>query len=136
MTIAPIPNRWKTPVIAALKSYSGDRIEWKLRPRQDWQQFGQTHEAYELLLNTLDSGQIIGQDNSLSMQGAEETWAFLCPHPLNPQTTLYAKIVLKEEHVSILIFSLHTDLEGQKLEKAIKNYLKKKFQRKTKKKKR
>lgn len=126
MTIARIPDRWKVPVIAALRSYDPERIQWNFRPRQDWQQFGQTHDAYELLIKTLSRNDLIGQDKSLEMQGAQETWTFLCIHPLNPQTSLYAKVGLIEGHISILIFSLHTDLEQQKLEKAIKSYLAKK----------
>ena len=87
----------------------------------DWDQYGFKYEAYELLIRTL-SGPIVGQDNSAVMVGAEETWAFLCQHPLNPQTTLYAKIGLKKGHISILIFSMHTDLEHGKLEKAIQKF--------------
>lgn len=129
MTIAPIPNRWKTPVIKALQTYDTTIIEWKFRPKQEWQQFGLPHNAYELLIKTLKQPNIIGHDKSLEMHGAKETWAFLCEHPLNQATTLYAKIGLKDDHVSIVIFSMHTDLEEQKLEKLIQSYLSKKSNR-------
>jgi len=124
MTIAPIPKRWKEPVIKALQTFNSAQIKWKLRAQTDWQQFGMNHDAYELLIKTLSSP-IIGKDESLGMLGAQETWAFLCEHPLNPSTTLYAKIGLKEGHISIIIFSLHTDLKKKELESQIELYLKK-----------
>jgi len=130
MNIAPIPKSWIRDVISTLRSCDSKRIEWTLRADQDWGQFGMKYEGYELLIRTLSIPYIIGSDESSAMMGAKETWAFLCPHPLNPNTKLYAKIGLKEGNVTIKIFSLHVDLQNRKLEKAIDAYHKKRSKKK------
>jgi len=58
------------------------------------------------------------------MAGAAEIWEFLLPHPLNSPIPLYAKIGLKNDRLSIKIFSVHIDLKGD-LERAILAFLKK-----------
>lgn len=124
MNIGPIPQTWIRDVVAILRSHDKKRIAWTARADMDWRQFGMHYEAYELLIQTLHTSGIIGSDESVAMQGAKETWAFLCPHPMNPANKLYAKIGLKDGALSIKIFSLHVDLQDRKLEKAIKTYLK------------
>lgn len=124
MTIAPIPNRWKEPVLKVLRTRDPEHILWTKRAERESSCFGMKYQIIDLLITTL-SNTIIGQDES-SMEGAEESWAFLCQHPYNPATTLYAKLGLIEGRISVRIFSIHTDLEHGKLEERIKNYLKNK----------
>lgn len=125
MRISPIPFQWIQAVTKALESADSKRIEWTLRADTDWGLFGMKYQAYILLIQILNVPGIIGSDESGHMIGAKETWAFLCPHPINPSSYLYAKIGLKDDLVKIKVFSLHVDLMQKKLETAIATYQKK-----------
>lgn len=108
----PIPDAWRQDVIRILKSGDSRVIEWTGRARSDWGGFGISHQAYELLIQTLSSPGLIGRQ-VLFMEGATEIWEFLCRHPLGIDKPLYSKIGLKEGRLQIKIFSTHIDLTGE-----------------------
>jgi hypothetical protein len=118
-----IPESWKSEVIKILNTGNNTLIDWTLRAQQDWQQFGMLHEALALLVRHLKPADKLGRQ-VFGMAGAAEVWEFLLPHPLNSPKPLYAKIGLKGNRLSIKIFSVHIDLNGD-LEKAIQDFLKK-----------
>lgn len=118
-----IPELWKNEVIKILNTGNNTLIEWTFRAQQDWQQFGMLHEALALLASQLKPADKLGRQ-VFGMAGAAEVWEFLLPHPLNSLKPLYAKIGLKDNRLSIKIFSVHIDLKGD-LEKAILAFLKK-----------
>lgn len=112
-----IPELWKNEVIKILNTGNNTLIEWTFRAQQDWQQFGLPYQAHALLARHLKPADTLGRQ-VFGMAGAAEIWEFLLPHPLNSPIPLYAKIGLKNNHLSIKIFSVHIDLKGD-LEKAI-----------------
>jgi len=121
----PLPADWCDAVIRILKRASSAEVRWSHRARQDWQQFGMSHQAYELLIRTLQGrglwGERIDGMNPLPNppKGEQQTvYAFLCPHPFNPNVHLYAKIGLFDGLVTLDLFSLHIDLSST-LEKRI-----------------
>jgi hypothetical protein len=118
-----IPEIWKNEVIKILNNGNNTLIEWTYRAQQDWQQFGLPYQALTLLSLRLKAADALGRQ-VFGMAGAAEVWEFLLPHPLNSPIPLYAKIGLKDNRLSIKIFSVHIDLKGE-LEKAILAFLKK-----------
>ena len=118
-----IPELWKNEVIKILNTGNNTLIKWTFRAQQDWQQFGLPYQALALLAFRLKSADVMGRQ-VFGMAGAAEIWEFLLPHPLNSPIPLYAKIGLKNDRLSIKIFSVHIDLKGD-LERAILACLKK-----------
>ena len=130
-TVAPIPQGWLDAVIPLLRDGAPGKIHWTGRAQREMAVLGLTfkHEAYELCLEVLRHHCPLGEqildmvdetDGSLC-----DTWAFLCPHPLNASDYVYAKIGLHHGRLHINLFSLHVDLSG-KLKVAIRTYLKRK----------
>jgi hypothetical protein len=114
-SIAPLPTDWCDAVISILKRGDYNECRWYPRARQDWAQMGMSHQAYELLINTL-SKPVWGEQIYMTFQlpnspkgEAQQTYAFLCPHPFNAEIQLYAKIGLYDGQVFLDIFSLHND---------------------------
>jgi hypothetical protein len=118
-----IPEHWKNVVIKILRSGNNSVIEWTIRAEQDWQQFGQPHQALDFLAARLNATDALGRQ-VFGMAGAAEVWEFLLPHPLKSPVPLYAKIGLKGDRISIKVFSVHIDLNGE-LQKAISALFKK-----------
>ncbi len=108
-----IPDSWRQDVVRILKSGDSRFIEWTSRARSDWNVFGVSHQAYELLISTLSTPGLLVGRQVLFMDGNAEVWEFLCPHPLGIDKPLYAKIGLKEGRLNIKIFSAHIDLTGE-----------------------
>ncbi len=124
--VEPLPPEWCEAVIRILSESSDTCIRWSFRARQDWQQFGMKHQAFELLIQTLRQREMWGERvtgmTPLSAPppgaGGQTVYGFLCQHPLGVPTPLYAKIGLFDDHLTIDLFSLHIDLSGV-LEKRI-----------------
>lgn len=123
-SVAPIPTDWCDAVIKILKRGDHSECRWYPRARQDWIQFGMTHDAYQLLIQTLNQREVWGEQIHMTFQlpnppkGEEQsTYAFLCKHPFNPNTPLYAKVGLYDGQVCLDIFSLHIDLTTKLIKK-------------------
>lgn len=118
--VEPIPEPWCESVIRVLQRGPSPRIRWSFRALQDWQQFGMTHEACERLVITLRQPGLWGEritgmtplPDPPRNAGTQVIYGFLCPHPLNLPTPLYAKIGLFDDNITIDLFSLHIDLTG------------------------
>ena len=123
-SVAPIPTDWCDAVIKVLKRGDYGECRWYPRARQDWMQLGMTHQAYELLIQTLNQREVWGEQIYMTFQlpnppkgENQATYAFLCKHPFNPTVQLYAKIGLYDGHVCLDIFSLHNDYTNELIKK-------------------
>lgn len=118
--VEPLPQDWCESVIRILNKGAPAQIRWSLRAKQDWQQFGMTHDAFTRLVKTLRQPGIWGElvvgmtplPAAPKNAGSQVVYGFLCPHPLGIPKPLYAKIGLFEDKVTIDLFSLHIDLTG------------------------
>lgn len=118
--VGPLPSAWCEAVIRILAKGQPANIRWSLRAQQDWQQFGMTFQAYELLRHTLREPGIWGEKisgmvplpNQPPCAGSQEIHGFLCPNPTGSPKPLYAKIGLFANSITIDLFSLHIDLSG------------------------
>ena len=118
--VEPLPDAWRAGVIAILRKGSPVAVRWSLRARQDWQQFGLGHQAFELVIRTLGQPGIWGErvlgmtplPCAPSSSGAQVVYGFLCAHPLGGPKPLYAKIGMFDDRVTLDLFSLHIDLTG------------------------
>lgn len=128
--IAPIPSRWLKVVIPLLDEGDPTKVHWTFTAQRELFSLGfhSKAQAYDHCLNTLRIRGICGEsipDMRDTSDGTLcETWAFLCPHPLNVSTPLYTKIGLHDDFLSLNFFSLHIDRKGD-LATAIAKYLKK-----------
>ncbi len=124
--VEPLPRAWVSAVVRILQTRQSGSIRWSFRAQQDWQQFGLTYQAFDLLIDTLQKPDILGEKivgmsplpGPPAGSGNQTVYAFLCPHPLGGPKPLYAKIGLFADHITIDLFSLHVDLSGD-LEKRI-----------------
>jgi hypothetical protein len=127
-TVAPIPQGWLDAVIPLLREGSAEKIHWTGRAQRDMADVGLAfkHQAYELCLVVLTHACPIGEEIFGMLDETDgslcETWAFLCPHPLDDAEYVYAKIGLHQGRLHINLFSLHADLSGG-LKAAIRKYL-------------
>jgi len=130
-TIAPLPELWLAAVIPIIERGDPASILWTGRAQREMAAAGLDFKwnAYELCLQVLRTPGMLGEqihgmiddrDNTLC-----ETWAFLCPHPLQLQIPLYVKIALHGSQLHLVMISMHTDHSG-KLLQAIRAFLKKK----------
>lgn len=131
--IEPLPLEWSQTVIRTLHRNNPNEIRWTFRAKQDWQQFGQRHDAINLLIQTLSQPCILGE-RIVGMEplpappkgaGNQTVYAFLCRNPLGGLKPLYAKIGLFDNQITIDLFSIHIDLKGDLL-KEIARYQKQK----------
>jgi len=127
--IAPVPDAWKTAVIAILKKGGHADVLWTGRAQSNWQSIGDSgfkDEAHDFLIRQLRSSGLLGHDHPDMLDSLDhsicETWAFLCPHPQGFPTQIYAKIALHGQLIRINLISLHIDLTKE-LENAIHVYL-------------
>jgi hypothetical protein len=131
-TIAPLPELWLGAVIPILERGDAASILWTGRAQREMAAAGLDFKwnAYELCLQVLRAPGMLGEeihgmvderDNTLC-----ETWAFLCPHPLQLKIPLYVKISLHDSQLHLVMISMHTDHSG-KLLQAIRAFLKKKL---------
>ncbi len=129
--IAPIPKRWSDPVIKLLEEGDPATIEWTFTALNERLLLGFHSEdmAYKHCIKTLRTPNLMGECvvdmRTKSHQKRCEAWAFLCPHPLNSPTPLFAKIGLHEDQLNIDLFSLHIDRKGD-LQQRIEDHLNKK----------
>ncbi len=130
-TIAPLPEPWLASVIPILERGDPASILWTGRAQREMAAAGLEFKwnAYELCLQVLRTPGMLGEqihgmiderDNTIC-----ETWAFLCPHPLQLKTPLYVKIALHGRRLHLVMISMHTDHSG-KLLQAIRTFLKEK----------
>ncbi len=128
-TIAPSPEPWLAAVIPILERGDPASILWTGRAQREMAAAGLEFKwnAYELCLQVLHTPGMLGEqirgmidesDNTLC-----ETWAFLCPHPLQLKIPLYVKIALHGSQLRLVMISMHTDHSG-KLLQAIRTFLK------------
>lgn len=117
--VTPLPNEWCKKVIRILKLGNPNNIRWSKRALQDWSMYGLEYEAYSYLIRQLEKRDIWGKSNPdmdpLPGPPADihSTYEFLCPHPLNPKSNVYAKIALYKDEITIDVFSLHQDHTGK-----------------------
>jgi len=123
-SVGLIPTDWCDAVIAILKRGDYNECRWYRRARQDWMHLGMTHQAYELLIQTLSQREVWGERIYMtfhlpdSPEGeSQTTYAFLCEHPANHTEYLYAKVGLYDGHVFLDIFSLHNDYTNELIKK-------------------
>lgn len=123
-SVAPLPTDWCDAVIRILKRGDYKECRWSIRARQDWQMLGMTHEAYALLIRVLEAREVWGEQihgmdplPNPPKGEAQTVYAFLCPHPINPDLPLYAKIGLFEGQVCLDLFSLHNDNTNELIKK-------------------
>ena len=127
--VEPIPQEWLDAVIPLLRAGDPASIEWSGRSQRDLSAVGLAFkfEAYEKCLAVLQTTGVLGEQISgmidLRDKSSCETWAFLCPHPLEIPTPVYAKIGLHQGRLKIVFVSFHEDLSG-KLFRAVQNYRK------------
>jgi hypothetical protein len=130
-TVAPLPQHWLDAVIPVLVRGDPATILWTGRAQREMSAAGIQFNwnAYELCLQVLRTPGMLGEqipgmiderDNTLC-----ETWAFLCPHPLQLKIPLYVKLALHGNRLHLVMISMHTDHSG-KLLRAIQSLLKKK----------
>lgn len=102
----PIPEAWRTRVIAALRSADDHVVEWTPPALQKWKDhtFGAwKHEAYEAIIASLSFPDVTGnQTNAFAGQSAAYEFLFYRLSKL-----MYGKIALKNDGVRILILSAH-----------------------------
>jgi hypothetical protein len=108
----PIPEPWRTRVIAALKTADDKVIGWTPPALQRWKDdtFGAwKFEAYEAIISALSTPDVTGNETS-PLQGQKAAYEFLFTYrPQNggARKTMYGKIALKGDGVRILILSAH-----------------------------
>lgn len=129
--IAPLPEHWLEAVIPILERGDAGSILWTGRALREMAAAGLEFKwnAYELCLQVLRAPGMLGEQIPGMIDERDdtvcETWAFLCPHPLQLPIPLYVKIALHCSRVSLVMISMHTDHSG-KLLQAIRSHLKKK----------
>lgn len=129
--IAPIPDRWSRHVIKLLEKGDTSAINWTLAAKKEIRPLGFATEqcVFDWCCKTLLTPNLIGECvtdmRTIQENHRCETWAFLCPHPLNGTNPIYAKIGLHETQITIDLFSIHIDRTGD-LQDRINNYLDKK----------
>lgn len=124
MKIGHIPQAWKDDVIKVLSTHNDAKIQWTFTARSESEGFFDfPFQTYDHLIKTLSTPELCGE-HVQGMLDTHETWAFLCPNPIINHKEIYAKIDLKEDHISIMIFSFHIDRsDDEKLRQAINNFL-------------
>lgn len=128
---APLPLHWLGAVIPILERGDPDAILWTGRAQREMAAAGLDFKwnAYQLCLQVLRTPGMLGEEIPGMIDESDdtlcETWAFLCPHPLQLKTPLYVKIALHGSLVRLVMISMHTDHSG-KLLQAIRAFLKKK----------
>lgn len=121
-TVAPLPQDWLDAVIPILERGDPASIFWTGRAQREMSAAGIQFnwDAYQLCLQVLRTpgmpgeqipGMIDERDDTLC-----ETWAFLCPHPLQLKIPLYVKIALHGSRIHLVMISMHTDHSGKLLE--------------------
>lgn len=129
--IATLPEHWLGAVIPILERGDAGSILWTGRALREMAAAGLDFKwnAYELCLQVLRTPGMLGEQIPGMIDERDdtvcETWAFLCPHPLQLPIPLYVKIALHGSRVSLVMISMHTDHSG-KLLQAIRSHLKKK----------
>lgn len=127
--VAPLPQPWLDAVIPILERQIVRTILWTGRAEREMTAAGLAfrHEAYELCLRVLRATGMLGEEIfgmiDESDNTACETWAFLCPHPLQLRSPLYVKIALHHGRSRLVIISMHTDHSGTLIQ-AIRSFLK------------
>ena len=129
MQAQPIPAPWIAKVVEILQTGDRNRIEWTFTALQTWGQFGLEQQAYERIIQTLQSGETLGHQvvGMLDLTDLTYTdcWAFFCDHPWETPIPLYTKIGIHHSQIHINLFSMHVDDGSEKLQQAIKAYKKK-----------
>ena len=130
-TIAPLPEHWLGAVIPILERGDPATILWTGRAQREMAVAGLEFKwnAYELCLQVIRTTGMLGEQVHGMIDERDktvcETWAFLCPHPLQLKIPLYVKIALHGSQLHLVMISIHTDHSG-KLLQAIRTFLKKK----------
>lgn len=130
--ISLIPESWLRTVIPILRRGSDREIIWTKRASQNLSDIGIgfRFEAYELCLRVLQTPGVLGQEVHGMIDKRDdstcETWAFLCPHPLEIPTPVYIKIALPMKRRDLFVISFHIDTKGTLL-KAIQEYQQKRL---------
>lgn len=131
ITIVPLPEHWLAAVVPILERGDPGSILWTGRAQREMAAAGLEFKwnAYELCLQVLRTPGMLGEQIHGMIDERDnthcETWAFLCPHPLQLEIPLYVKIALHGNRLHLVMISMHTDHSG-KLLQAIRAFLKKK----------
>jgi len=108
----PIPEPWRTHVIATLRAADDKLIAWTHQAFQRWKQDTSgawKYEAYDAIIVALSAAGTAGNETS-AFEGQQAAYEFLFTHhPPNGGSplTMYGKIALKSDGVRILILSAH-----------------------------
>ena len=128
--IASLPQHWLDAVIPILERGDPASILWTARAQREMSAAGIQFnwDAYELCLQVLRTPGMLGEQIPGMIDARDdtlcETWAFLCPHPLQLKIPLYVKIALHSSRIHLVMLSMHTDHSGKLLE-GIRAFLKK-----------
>lgn len=125
-TVTPLPQHWLGAVIPLLERGDPACILWTGRAQREMAAAGLSFkwDAYQLCLEVLRTPGVLGEkipgmidesDNTVC-----ETWAFLCPHPLQLKIPLYVKIALHGSLIRLVMISMHTDHSGKLLQAILK----------------